>query len=124
MRSVVVLVLALLAACSSSTPDEENPFRPDSFQPRGGELEILVNNLNFADATIVAFHEAGRTRLGTVGGKSSGRFRIPWSGMRDLRLRIDLLASDTWTSAPLAVGPGDQVDLTIETVLTRSRLIR
>ena len=124
MRPVALLLLALLTACSSTTQDQDNPFRPESFQPRGGELQIFVDNLNFADATLTVQHDAGRTRLGTVGGKSRGQFRIPWTGVRDLRIRIDLLASHEWIPPPLSVGPVDQVSVTVDTVITRSRLLR
>jgi hypothetical protein len=125
MRSALALAMALLAACSGGqVSDEDNPFRPGAFEPRGGEIEILVNNLNFADATLLAFHEGGRTRLGTVGGKSSGRFRISWQSPRDLRIQIDLLAGDNYTTLPISAAPGDRIGLTIETVLSRSQLTR
>jgi hypothetical protein len=125
MRSALALAITLLMACSSgSVADEDNPFRPGAFEPRGGEIEIFVNNLNFADATLLALHEGGRTRLGTVGGKSSGRFRIQWQSPRDLRIQIDLLAGDNFTTLPISAAPGDQIGLTVETVLGRSQLTR
>lgn len=125
MRSALALATMLLAACASGqVEDEDNPFRPGQFEPRGGEIEILVNNLNFADATLLALHEGGRTRLGTVGGKSSARYRIGWPSPRDLRIQIDLLAGDNYTTLPLSAAPGDRIGLTIETVLTRSQLTR
>lgn len=124
MRQLLGLALCLVAACSTGqVADEDNPFRP-SYNARGGEIEVFVDNLNFADATLTAIHQGGRQRLGIVGGKDSSRFTLPWPGVRDLRVRIDLLAADSYTTAPLSVSPGDRVRLTIETVLRRSQLIR
>jgi hypothetical protein len=124
MRSIAYLALTLLVACSSTTSDEDNPFRPESYQPRGAEIRIQVNNLNFADATLMALYEGGRFRLGTVSGKSAREFRMAWPAPRELRIQIDLLAADRYTTYPLSVAPGDRVGLTIETVLNRSQLIR
>ena len=126
MRLRLVFALTLLTACSSSGPvaDEDNPFRPSSFDGRGSEIDIYVNNINFADATLMALHEGGRTRLGRVGGKSEGRFELAWPGVRDLHIQIDLLAGDQYTTPPISVSPGDRVGLVVESVLSRSMLTR
>lgn len=124
MRKLLGVALTLLAACSTGqVADKDNPFRPD-FDASGGEIEIVVDNQNFADATLTALHQGGRQRLGTVGGKGSARFTLTWPGIRDLQIRISLLAANNHTTQPISVSPGDRVRLTIETVLSRSQLIR
>ena len=126
MRLRFVFAMTLLTACSSggAVPDADNPFRPSEFEGRGRQIDVYVDNLNFADATLLALHEGGRIRLGRVGGKSEGTFSLAWPGVRDLRIQIDLLAGDHFTTPPISVSPGDRVSLIVETVLSRSMLTR
>jgi hypothetical protein len=59
-----------------------------------------------------------------VGGKSEGHFTLAWPAARDLRIQIDLLAGEQFTTPLISVSPGDRVSLVIELVLSRSMLTR
>jgi hypothetical protein len=62
--------------------------------------------------------------LGTVGGKSSATYQVPWRSQETLRVRIDLLASGEYTTNPVSAAPGDQVQLVIQPEVRRSYLQR
>ncbi len=115
--------ILLLVGCASGQGNEDNPFS-DEFTTRGGQIELVVSNVNFQDATLTAFHQAGRQRLGVVDGKGSRRFTMDWEGTRDLQIQIDLLSSVSYLTPPLSVSIGDVLRLQIETVLSQSQLIR
>lgn len=107
------LVLAL-SACASSGGSERlsNPFSQDLASRN--QVQIQVQNFNFADATVwVLVRDARRQRLGIVTGKSSAVFTIPWTFSEPLRLEFDLLADVRCITEELSVDPGDILELQI-----------
>lgn len=91
----------------------------DPFDGSAGTLIIEVQNQNFLDATIYAIAPGIRRRLGTVTGKADGEFRMAWNFANPLRLTIDLLAGASCTTNQLLVGPGEVVQLVVESDLER-----
>ena len=118
-RAVLALAGLTLAACSG-TREASNPFETGS---GARSIQINVENNNFNDATIRAVSRSER-RLGVVSGNSRESFTLPWPTVDDLRIRIDILAGDRFTTNRVSVGPGDRVFLTIQNPVYRSLLRR
>lgn len=120
-RAAIVLLLAAVAAgavACAPLGQGENPFG------EGGEgarsIRIEVQNLNFNDATLHAVSSGNRYRMGTVSGKSSATFEVPWESQASLRIEIDLLAGPDHTTRPVTVSPRERVQLFIQPDLQRS----
>lgn len=123
LRACTVVVAALVAAgCASGSREVPSPFEGGG---GGGSGSIRVNavNNNFNEATVRALYR-GERRLGIVPGNGRASFNMPWPAINDLRVRIDLLAGDRFTTNRIAVNPGETVYLTIESPLHRSWLRR
>ncbi len=118
---IVAAVCATLVGCASSSAPP-SPFDPGAAS--ANRIRLEVENMDFNDATLHAITDGGRERLGTVSGKGQGNFDIEWPFTRDLRIEINLLASDRYTTPRLTVSPGERVRLRIQTPLNRSFLIR
>ncbi len=113
------LAPALLVGCA--TTSRANPFE------EGGAAQVIrisVTNRQFNDARVSAIRPGGRTTLGTVGGNQSQSFRIPWSANDRLELRVDLLAGGRYTTRPMTVNPGEEIELFILNPLYRSYVRR
>jgi len=122
MRSVwMIVALGLVAGCSSGA-SARNPF-----ENQGGSsarsIRINVDNNNFNEATIRSVARTER-RLGTVPGNGQGSFTLDWPAVNDLRLQIDILAGDRFTTNRIQVSPGEDVFLTIANPIYRSLLRR
>ncbi len=114
------LLLALAAGCGGSR-NLVNPFEGQGAQ--GQSIRINVENNNFNEATLRAVAR-GERRLGVVQGNSRESFDLNWPAVDDLRIRIDILAGDDFTTNRVSVGPGETVHLTIQNPLYRSLLRR
>lgn len=114
-------LLVLLAGCTGAR-ERTNPFESSG---GGGSGSINVNavNANFNEATIRALYR-GERRLGIVPGNGQASFTLPWPATDDLRIHIDLLAGDRFTTHRIAVSPGETIDLRIENPVHRSWLRR
>lgn len=103
------LALASLGACAS-TPESTgtNPMREG---PRESEeIEILVRNHNFSQATVYTARGAASHRLGVVPGKGEATFRTRWP-LPDIQLRVKFLAGPDILTETLPVGPGELLEL-------------
>ena len=110
--SLTLAALGSLAACSGSGRSTPSPFD----MPRGGtttSLELLVDNQNFNNVRLEAESIRGREPIGRVSGNGRATFRLQWSGMQELRIRMDFLASGEYVSNSLTVRPGDRIELMI-----------
>ncbi len=120
-----VRLALLLAAVVTATGCAGLRTAPNPFEEGADDrvITIMVENHNFNDATLRA---VGRTerRLGVVTGNGQHTFTIPWSTVDDLRIRIDILAGDRFTTNRVPVSPGESVLLTIQNPLYRSLLSR
>lgn len=99
-----------------------NPFEEDAAGPQS--LRLFVDNLNFADATLYALGNGGRSRIGSIAGKQRNTFTVPWQTYQEFRVEIDLLAGDRYVTNSVSVGPGDEVQLVIQDPLRGSFLRR
>jgi len=89
-----------------------NPFGQAQGETR--EIQILVRNFNFNDASVwTLVRDARRERLGTVTGKSQATFTVPWTFTDALRLEFDLIGGVRCTTEALSVDPGETLELQI-----------
>ena len=115
-----LLSILLAAGCGGSrTPD--NPFEGRTGSARS--IRINVENNNFNEATLRAVAR-GERRLGVVQGNSRASFELSWATVDDLRIRIDILAGEDFTTNRVSVGPGETVYLAVQNPLYRSLLRR
>lgn len=113
-RGLAAGLLLALGACASSGGKERptNPFTQDLAER--SQIRIRVENFNFNDATVwVLVRNERRQRLGTVTGKSSSVFTIPWTFSEPMRLEFDLLADVRCVTEEMSVDPGDILELQI-----------
>lgn len=118
--AAAALVLALVTGCAGSRP-VTNPFDPASAASQS--IRINVENNNFNEATVRAVSRTER-RLGVVPGNGRESFTLNWPTVDDLRIRIDILAGDRFTTNRVSVGPGETVYLQIMNPVYRSLLRR
>lgn len=103
------LALASLGACAT-TPEATatNPMRQDVRASE--EIEILVTNHNFSQATVYTARGASSQRLGIVPGKGERTFKTRWP-LPDIQLRVKFLAGPDFLTETLPVGPGELLEL-------------
>ena len=104
-----VFALATLSACAT-TPEATatNPMRQDPAVSE--EIEILVRNHNFSQATVYTARGGASQRLGIVPGKGEATFKTRWP-LPDIQLRVKFLAGPDILTETLPVGPGELLEL-------------
>ena len=121
-RSVLLAATVVaLAGCAGASREVSDPFEGGAVASRAIQINVVNNNFN--EATI---RSVGRTerRLGIVSGNGRETFTLVWPTVDNLRIRIDILAGDAFTTNVVTVGPGDSVHLTVANPLHRSLLRR
>ena len=119
-RTFLLAAAVAVMGCATGQPDRRNPFE------RGEEtrsIRVSVVNRNFNQATLYALGPSQR-RLGVVSGNGSQSFYLPWPADGDLRVRIDVLAGEEFTTNSVSLRAGDTAHLSIENPLYRSLLRR
>ncbi len=111
IRSVLGAWALVLVGCAGAGGSTPGPWA-GSVSRASDEVEIVVQNLNFSQATVYAFRGGDVRRLGIVAGKSEATFRTPWH-MSDIRLRVKLLAGSGFLTERIAVSPGEILELII-----------
>ena len=119
-RLTLLLAAAMAVAGCAGLRTAPNPFEEGDAQR---VITIEVENHNFNDATLRAVARTER-RLGVVSGNGKQTFTIPWSTVDDLRIRIDVLAGDRFTTNRVTLSPGESAFLAIQNPLYRSLLRR
>jgi hypothetical protein len=117
-------MLAALAALELSGCGMQGRSRDGRYGKPEPPATVLAVNQNFADINLFVVHAGVRTRLGTVTGLSSRRFRIP----RTVPLTaasLQILAApigsrQTYLSPPVQARPGGSIDLTLGSSLNQS----
>ncbi len=99
--------LILLAACAS----RGRSIRPNSFDDQ--EYEVEVSNQNFYSATIYAYREGYRRRLGNVGGNRTSAFTFAWP-FPEVRFQIDFLAAGCIFGEVVQLVQGDRLSVWIQ----------
>jgi len=105
------LVILTLAACGSQTQGGEQP-QPLSRRPT---LTVEVQNQNHNSATVYAYREGFRDRLGLVEAANTKTFEFQWPTY-EVRFLVDFLAQGCTITERLAVDPGDELLLIIRVV--------
>ena len=111
-RQAVVLTAFLvpaLAACTATRGSRDNPLDGDA-QRQAEQIEILVRNLHFSQATVYTARGASVRRLGIVPGKGEATFKTSWY-LPDIQLRVKFLAGPDYLTETLPVGPGELLEL-------------
>lgn len=122
MAVMAVLVLPILSGCSSAaTSAGGDPFGGAGGQ-QGSELRIVVENRYLSEVTLFARSSGRRIRMGTVGGLSAGDFSVQWPGPSNLQVEIQSLDGSRYLTPGVYAGPGDAVQLVVESQLRYSRL--
>jgi len=114
-RPVVASVLLVLGltGCATAT---------DSVAERiADQVPVEVENRNTHDATIYAYPNAQRIRLGVVGGLETRVLHAPAPITGQLRFEIRLLAVGAFFSHTVSVAAGDTVVVTVPPDLHRRR---
>jgi len=115
---IALISVALVTGCNRG--DVESPFGR-----RGAtRVSLRVDNLDVNEATLHAITDGQRDLIGRVAGKGQDSFVLEWRQVRDLRIEIDLLAGDRFTTRGLTVSPGDNLALIIQVPVNRSFLRR
>ncbi len=76
-------------------------------------VTVFVDNLDFSDARIYISTGGGRTRLGSVSGKTRQRFTREWR-LPTIGFEVDLLGGGNYRTQELAVAAGEVFDLLIQ----------
>jgi hypothetical protein len=102
-------VILTLAACGSQTQEAVRP-QPQLERPT---LTVEIQNHNHNAATIYAYREGFRDRLGFVEAASTETFSFEWPTY-ELRFLVDFLAQGCVITESLSVDPGDDLLLIIQ----------
>ena len=105
------VLIVLSSGCLGTGELRDNPM--DALGSGGDEIELLVRNNNFSQATIYTSREHGSRRLGIVNGKSEATLKFEWH-LSEIRLRVKYLAGREFLTETLPVAPDDLLELILE----------
>ena len=112
MAAVVAAASVVSLGCFAVAARSENPLAQGA-QSERREIELLVRNQNFNQATVYATASGGSSRrIGVVGGHSQATLKFEWP-FSYIRLRIRFLAGDEVLTETMAVFPGELLELVI-----------
>ena len=107
----VLLVASTLAGCAPTLAEGDafSAVRGD----RGSEdVRITIENVDFRDATIYAYWNGVKRRVGFVVGKKTETFRMRWLSDR-LQLEVDFVGRGGYRTESIDVLPGDHLNFVI-----------
>ncbi len=108
LHAVCVLAALLVVGCAG-----QRRAPPGIGAEPSRDITIHVDNLDFSDARIYISTGGGRTRLGSVSGKTRQRFTREWR-LPTLGFEVDLLGGGTYRTMEVAVTAGEVFDLLIQ----------
>ena len=108
---VAALLIPVLAACMATGGSRDNPLDGDA-RRQAEQIEILVRNLHFSQATVYTARGGASRRLGIVPGKGEATFKTSWY-LPDIQLRVKFLAGADFLTETVPVGPGELLELII-----------
>jgi hypothetical protein len=121
-RAATFAGAATLALAACLKPPAPTPSDPTN----SARVLVTVNNRYRSDVTIYVVGDGQATRVGTATAASTASFDIPARLLgqgRQMRLRADPIGGRAvHTSELVRVGPGQRVEWTLETDLSRSSL--
>ena len=112
-RSAVLggLVSALVAtACATGGGQTEDPFSSSGSAEE--DVLLTVENNDFRDATIYAYWNGVKRRVGMVVGKTSETFNMRWRSER-IQLEVDFVGRGGYRSEMVDVWAGDHLNFVI-----------
>ena len=107
----VLLLAATLAGCAT-TPAQGGPFSAVGGDRGNEDVRITIENVDFRDATVYAYWNGVRRRVGFVVGKTSKTFRMRWLSER-LLLEIDFVGGGGYRTESIDVFRGDHLNFVI-----------
>jgi hypothetical protein len=111
LLALTLLAAALLASgCARTAGAGASPF--ENGPP--GQIQLIVINHDFNDATLFALRAGQRTRLGIVTGKTEESYVLPWPTTQSLQIQINLLTQGSCSTSALQVDPGEILELQIQ----------
>lgn len=106
----LVLAFALTACASSNDPGNVMREAGSSF---GDErVQVTIQNNDFRDATIYAYWNGVKNRVGMVTGKTTDSFEMDWRS-EEVQFEVDFVGGGGFFSDRLAVYQGDHLDFVI-----------
>ena len=105
------ILAVVLSGCLGTGVRRDNPMDPET--TGRDEIELLVRNNNFSQATIYTAREHGSRRLGIVSGKSEATLKFEWH-LSEIRLRVRYLGGHEFLTEKLPVAPDDLLELILE----------
>ena len=111
LHLLAATALALMGACATANGTRTNPMEADLRESE--EIEILVRNNHFSQATVYTARGGASMRLGIVPGKDEATFRTRWP-LPDIQLRVKFLAGSDFLTETLPVAPGEVLELIIQ----------
>ncbi len=109
--ALTAFLVPVLAGCVATGGSRDNPLARDAREAE--QIEILVRNLHFSQATVYTARGGASRRLGIVPGKGEATFKTSWY-LPDIQLRVKFLAGADFLTETLPVGPGELLELIIQ----------
>jgi hypothetical protein len=108
----IALAIAVLSACTACVTGNatENPFRAG--RTGDEEVRLTVRNNDYRDATIYAYWNGARDRVGMVVGKTEETFTLRWRG-EEIQLEVDFVAGGRYRTEVVPVYRGDHLEFHI-----------
>ena len=103
-------LIPVVTGCIATGGATGNPM--DRGSREAEEIEILVRNLNFNQATVYTARGGSSRRLGIVPGKGEATFKTSWY-LPDIQLRVKFLAGPDFFTETIPVSPGELLELII-----------
>lgn len=102
-------VVSAPAACATGQATE-SPFRTG--RTGDEEVRLTVRNNDYRDATIYAYWNGARARVGMVIGKTEETFTMRWRS-EDIQLEVDFVGGGGFRTEVVAVYRGDHLEFHI-----------
>lgn len=116
--AIAIIVPLLLSGCGGGA----------SYDPFAGTAErrvtVRIQNLHNSDVNVVALGPGLRHEIGMVSARAVRQASVPWSGYQDLRFQIEPIGGRRVTTSGVAVGPGERVELIVQSPVERSFIRR
>lgn len=102
-----LLLIVVLSACASSPGSDV--MRTTG---QGEDVQLTVENNDFRDASIYAYWNGAKTRVGMVTGKTSDTFEMRWRS-EEIRFEVDFIGGGGFMSDIMDVYEGDHLNFVI-----------
>lgn len=109
-RSGLLAGLVLVLTAAACATGQRNVF--EAVRRVDEAVLLSVENNDFRDATIYAYWNGVKTRLGMVVGKTSETFRMRWRS-EEVQLEVDFVGRGTFRTERIDVWAGDHLDFVI-----------